>query len=184
MIMPGKRPSSAAGIFLQKPGRAFVYFYNSARVMIARTFFLWALPLCAFAQPRASYTGLPSEVWPKLYRITYAKEKTEQHPFGKPLFSTEAKALSGKKVTLPGYMVPFENGLKGNHFMLSSLPLNACFFCGSGGPETVVEVFLTKAIAYTDKPIEVSGTLVLNDRSAHQMIYVLENASFLGEIEF
>jgi hypothetical protein len=154
--------------------------------MIARLqlIFLLALPLLSSAQPPAVYKGLPSAVWPKLYRITYGREKTEQHPFGKPMFSPEAKALSGKQVTLPGFMVPFESGLTGNHFMLSSLPINACFFCGSGGPETVVEVFLARPIRYTDKPIEVKGTLVLNDQNAQQMIYVLENASFLGEIEF
>ena len=96
----------------------------------------------------------------------------------------EALALAGKEITLPGYMVPFENGMKGSHFILSSLPLNACFFCGVGGPESVVEVFLTDAIPYTDKPIEVKGTLYINTTDPDQMIYVLKNAVLLGEIEF
>ncbi len=66
--------------------------------------------------------------------------------------------------------------------MLSSLPLNACFFCGVGGPETVVEVFTTKSVTYTEKPIEIQGTLMLNDRNPDQMIYILENAVILGEV--
>ena len=104
--------------------------------------------------------------------------------FDKPIFSKETKLLANKTISLPGYMVPFENGMKGSHFMLTSLPLNACFFCGVGGPETIVEVYLTKPIAYTDKPIEVKGKLVLNDKNPDKMIYILEGAELLGEIDF
>lgn len=92
--------------------------------------------------------------------------------------------LAGKEIVLPGYIIPFQNGMKDSHFMLSSLPINACFFCGVGGPEGVVEVFLRKPITYTDKPVEVKGRLVLNDSNPDKMIYILENAEFLGEIDF
>jgi len=81
-------------------------------------------------------------------------------------------------------MVPFENGMKGTHFILSSLPLNACFFCGVGGPETVVEIFLKNAVTYTDKPVEIKGKLILNDSNPDKMVYVLEEAEFLGAVEF
>ena len=129
---------------------------------------------------KSVYKGLPSLLWPKLYNITYQKNGD----LDKPIFTKELLALSNKEVTLPGYMVPFENGMKGSHFMLSSMPLNACFFCGVGGPETVVEVFLTKSIIYTDKPIEVKGKLVLNNSNPDKMIYLLESAEFLGAVEF
>jgi hypothetical protein len=127
-----------------------------------------------------SYKGLPSLIWPKLYVIEYRKESDND----KPLFSKEVQALSNKVITLPGYMMPFENGLKGTHFMLSSLPINACFFCGVGGPETVVEVFLLEPVTYTDKPVEIKGKLILNDKNPDKMIYVLENATFLGAVDF
>ena len=81
-------------------------------------------------------------------------------------------------------MVPFENGMKGTHFMLSSLPINACFFCGVGGPETIVEVFLLEPIGYTDKPLEIKGKLILNDKNPDKMIYILEKAEFLGAVDF
>jgi superfamily II helicase len=74
--------------------------------------------------------------------------------------------------------------MKGTHFMLSSLPLNACFFCGVGGPETVVEIFLTNPITYTDKPVEIKGKLILNDKDPDKMIYQLIAAEFLGVVEF
>ncbi|MBX2898118.1 MAG: hypothetical protein KF775_00620 [Cyclobacteriaceae bacterium] len=137
------------------------------------------LPLSAFTQ--TSYSGLPSLIWPKLYNITYQKDPKGE--FDKPVFAKEVKALAGKAIVLPGYIIPFQ-GTKESHFMLSSLPINACFFCGVGGPEGVVEVFLRKQIAYTDKPVEIKGTLVLNDTNPDQMIYILENAEYLGEVEF
>lgn len=137
----------------------------------------------SFAQ-KNTYQGFPSLTWPKLYNVTWQKQKDDQDEFGKPIFAKETLALAGKEITLPGYMVPFENGMKGSHFILSSLPLNACFFCGVGGPESVVEVFLTQAISYSDKPIEVKGILYINTTDPDQMIYVLKNAELMGEIEF
>jgi hypothetical protein len=133
-------------------------------------------------QAQSTYTGFPSLVWPKLYAITFQKDPNGE--FDKPIFTKEVKALAGKEVVLPGYIIPFQGVTKESHFMLSSLPINACFFCGVGGPEGVVEVFLTKPIPYTDKPVEIKGKLVLNDSNPDQMIYVLVSAEFLGEIDF
>ncbi|MBN8651657.1 MAG: hypothetical protein J0L67_09530 [Cytophagales bacterium] len=133
-------------------------------------------------QAQSIYTGFPSLVWPKLYAITFQKDPNGE--FDKPIFTKEVKALAGKEVVLPGYIIPFQGVTKESHFMLSSLPINACFFCGVGGPEGVVEVFLTKPIPYTDKPVEIKGKLGLNDSNPDQMIYVLVGAEFLGEIDF
>jgi hypothetical protein len=130
------------------------------------------------------YKGFPSLVWPLLYKINYTKSKDAQGEFQKPVFTKEVLALQGKQITLPGYIVPFETGLRSKRFMLSSLPLNACFFCGVGGPETVIEVVTTNEVTYTDKPVEISGTLKLNDKDPDSMIYTLERATFLGEIDF
>jgi hypothetical protein len=129
---------------------------------------------------KSIYKGLPSLIWPKLYKISFQKNGD----IDKPLFTKEVIALGNKQITLPGYMVPFENGMKGSHFMLSSLPLNACFFCGVGGPETVVEILLSKPITYTDKPVEIKGKLILNDKDPDKMIYQLVDADFLGAVEF
>jgi hypothetical protein len=53
-----------------------------------------------------------------------------------------------------------------------------------GGPETVIEVFLKSAVTYTDKPVEIKGKLVLNDQNPDKMVYILEEAEFLGAVEF
>ena len=133
---------------------------------------------------QGKYTGFPSLVWPKLYDIKFEKAKDNLGEYEKPIFSQAAKTLNGKVISLPGYMVPFEKGNQGKKFILTSLPLNACFFCGVGGPETVVEVYLKESISYTEKPIEVKGILRLNDKDPDKLIYILEQAEYLGEIEF
>ncbi len=142
-----------------------------------------ALATIVTAQQK-SYSGLPSDVWPKLYRIEYDKTDKVWVDFGKPIFGKEAQSLNGKSVTIPGFLVPFEGGLKSTHFMFTSLPLNACFFCGVGGPETVIEVFSSSPVRYTDKPVELKGRLMLNNRNPNQMVYILEKAELLGEIDF
>lgn len=133
---------------------------------------------------QSKYNGLPSLVWPKLYDIKFEKAKDNLGEYDKPIFSQAAKSLEGKVVTLPGYMNPFEQGTKGTSFMLSSLPINACFFCGVGGPESVVEVILKSPISFTEKPIEIKGILRLNDKDPDRMIYRIEQAEYLGEVEF
>lgn len=139
--------------------------------------------LNVFAQKK-QYNGLPSLVWPKLYDVKFVKATDQNGEYDKPVFSDAAKSLNGKTITLPGYIVPFESGMRSKHFMFTSLPLNACFFCGVGGPETVVEVFLKSEINYSDKPMEIKGVLRINDKDPDKMIYLLENAELLGEAEF
>jgi hypothetical protein len=131
-----------------------------------------------------AYKGFPSLVWPTLYNIQYSAGNDALGDFKKPVFTAKVRSLEGKQVTLPGYLVPFDNGMKAKQFMLSSLPLNACFFCGVGGPETVVEVISQQEVNYTEKPVQISGILRLNDSDPDKMIYTLEKATYVGEIEF
>ncbi|HEY3430549.1 MAG TPA: DUF3299 domain-containing protein [Cyclobacteriaceae bacterium] len=133
---------------------------------------------------QTKYNGLPSLIWPKLYNVQYVKTKDNLGEYDKPVFSKEAKALDGKVVTLPGYMIPFENGIKGTTFILSSLPINACFFCGVGGPESVIEVNMKQPVSFNEKPIEIKGILRLNNTDPDRMIYRIEQAEYLGEAEF
>jgi len=116
--------------------------------------------------------------------VEYVQKTDQLGEYEKPVFSAEVRSLNGKSVVLPGYIVPFENGMKSSTFMLSSLPLNACFFCGVGGPETAVYVLSSKVVSYTDKPVEIKGVLRLNDSDPDKLIYILENAEVLGEITF
>jgi len=146
---------------------------------------LLLLILCsqaAWAQ-KSAYKGFPSLIWPKLYDITFVKVRDAMGEYDRPVFSEAVETLRNKTVVLPGYMVPLENSLSSSRIMLSSLPLNACFFCGVGGPETVVEVHLKSKTSWIEKPIEVKGVLRLNDENPDNMIYVLEEAEVLGPVD-
>lgn len=147
--------------------------------------YLCIVIIVAFCQvsygQKKTYAGLPSVNWPKLYNITYKNPKAE---WPEPQFSAEVKNLEGKIILLPGYIIPFETGQQSNHFILSSLPINACFFCGVGGPESVIEIYSINKITYTEKPVEFRGVLRLNASNPDKMIYILEKAEFLGESGF
>ena len=61
-------------------------------------------------------------------------------------------------------------------YVVSALPIAACFFCGGSGPETVAEAYLNDEVRYTSKPVTVTGTLTLNDTDYDQLMYILNDA--------
>ncbi|GAB2615279.1 hypothetical protein [Belliella aquatica] len=119
-------------------------------------------------------------VWRDLSEVTY---KIGEDDFGElyiPVFSPKIKGLEGKVVEADGYIIPFEGMFKPEHIILSSLPLAECFFCGSGGPETVMEVMMKDPIKYTSKRVKVRGKLTLNDKDPEKLMYILIDAVLLN----
>lgn len=120
-------------------------------------------------------------VWKSLSEVSY---KISEDQFGElyvPVFSDNIKKLEGKEVEADGYIIPFEGMFKPEHIILSSLPLAECFFCGSGGPETVMEVMLTDPIKYTSKRVKVRGKLTLNAKDPEKLMYILKDARLILE---
>jgi hypothetical protein len=115
-------------------------------------------------------------VWKNLSEVTYKISKDNFGELYVPVFSENIKKIEGKVVEADGYIIPFEGMFKPNHIILSSLPLAECFFCGSGGPETVMEVMLTKSIKYTSKRVKVRGKLTLNANDPEKLMYILKEA--------
>ncbi len=118
-------------------------------------------------------------VWKNLSEVSY---KISEDQFGElyvPVFSENIKKLEGKVVEADGYIIPFEGMFKPEHIILSSLPLAECFFCGSGGPETVMEVMLTNPIKYTSKRVKVRGKLTLNSNDPEKLMYILKDAQLI-----
>lgn len=121
-----------------------------------------------------------STTWKDLAQVTY---KIGQDEFGElyiPVFGPSIKSMEGKVVEADGYIIPFEGMFKPEHIILSSLPLAECFFCGSGGPETVMEVMLKTPIKYTSKRVKVRGKLTLNDKDPEKLMYILKDAELLA----
>ena len=121
-------------------------------------------------------------VWKALSSVTYKITEDEYGELYIPDFSDEAEKMEGQVVTVPGYIIPFEGLFKPEHVIVSSLPLASCFFCGSGGPETVMEVFLKEPIEYTESMVAFRGKLKLNDEDYEQLMYILEDAELVGPV--
>lgn len=128
-----------------------------------------------------SFVSSAQGVWKNLSEVSY---KISEDQFGElyvPVFGENVKKLEGKEVEADGYIIPFEGMFKPEHIILSSLPLAECFFCGSGGPETVMEVMLTSPIKYTSKRVKVRGKLTLNAKDPEKLMYILKDAQLILE---
>ena len=136
-----------------------------------------ALFLAMASLPVASHA---QGVWKSLSEVSYKISKDKFGELYVPVFSENIKKLEGKVVEADGYIIPFEGMFKPTHIILSSLPLAECFFCGSGGPETVMEVMLTSPIKYTSKRVKVRGKLTLNTADPEKLMYILKDAQLLA----
>ncbi|WPP48143.1 hypothetical protein [Catalinimonas niigatensis] len=150
------------------------------RYMLFSVVTLWFF-LQTFTSALAQET-VDNKIWKALSGVTYTITEDEYGELYVPVFSKDAKALEGKEVIVPGYIIPFEGLFKPEHVIVSSLPLASCFFCGSGGPETVMEVYLKKPIDYTEAIVAFKGKLKLNDKDYEQLMYILEDAEMIGEV--
>ncbi len=82
------------------------------------------------------------------------------------IFTPEIKKYANKPFELEGYIVPIKDGMKQTKFMLSTLPINQCFYCGKNGVPVMVLVEMTAPIKFTYKTVVVKGTLKLNTGNA------------------
>ncbi len=122
--------------------------------------------------------GQGKSVWNVLADIKYGMRYDEdlEYDVEYPIFADKIKALEGKEVLVKGYMVPLDELMGQNFFVLSAFPYNMCFFCGGAGPETVMEVNTIKEIEFTEKPILIKGVLELNQFDYNHMMYILNEA--------
>jgi hypothetical protein len=115
-------------------------------------------------------------VWKSLSEVSYKISEDQYGELYVPVFSANISKLEGKVVEADGYIIPFEGMFKPQQIILSSLPLAECFFCGSGGPETVMEVMLSSPIKYTSNRVKVRGKLTLNSKDPEKLMYILKDA--------
>lgn len=121
-------------------------------------------------------------LWQTLEAIDYEITQDEWGDLYVPVFGEKIQALKGKTVEVDGFIIPFEGMFKPEQLILSALPISECFFCGSGGPETVMEITMKKGekVKYTTKRVRIKGTLVLNRDNPDKLMYQLENAVYVG----
>jgi hypothetical protein len=91
-------------------------------------------------------------------------------------FPANLRAFDKTTIELPGYMIPIKAGMVHQTFMLSVLPVLQCQFCGQANIPSMVEIHLSKPIAYSEAPIKVKGTLILNSTDDSQSEFIITNA--------
>lgn len=124
---------------------------------------------------QSSLFAQSDNVWRNLSEVTYKISEDQYGELYIPVFSENITKLEGKTIEAFGYIIPFEGMFKPEHIILSSLPLAECFFCGSGGPETVMEVDMASPIKYTSKRVKVRGTLTLNTKDPDKLMYIVKD---------
>lgn len=94
------------------------------------------------------------------------------------------KSLDGKAVTITGYMATL-SPLSGDYIYLMNMPYQSCPFCvpNTNQLANTMAVFAKKGTTFdfTDRPIQVSGTLRVGDRVddyGYSYNYYIEDASY------
>ena len=83
-----------------------------------------------------------------------------------PLFSESIKRFENREFDLTGYLIPIKSGQKQQKFLLATLPINQCYFCGQNGVPVMIMIEMESATAYSEKPIHVKGILKLEQKDA------------------
>ncbi|WP_245738596.1 hypothetical protein [Pedobacter rhizosphaerae] len=83
-----------------------------------------------------------------------------------PIYTSAIKRFENKPFELKGYLIPIKTGQKQQKFLLATLPINQCFFCGQNGVPIMIMIEMEKPVSYTEKPITVVGVLKLEQKDA------------------
>lgn len=141
------------------------------RVAIA-ILFLLSLPGMSFMSAGGPGESIPI-TWKTLTDVTFRERlNLQQRDFMKiPTFGPAVRELEGKQVQIKGYMIPVS--LPDDIYVISEKPMSSCFFCGSAGPETLMELeFKLKPRRFkTDEIRILKGILQLNADNPEQLCY-------------
>ncbi len=144
---------------------------------------LWSLAFFMLLFVRPTEILAQTEIsWNVLADVSF-KEKYDEETqlyWLTPVFGQQPKAQEGKRVVLNGYFIPLEP--ESGIYVLSRYPYSACFFCGGAGPETVVELQLSKKLTHhirMDEQVSFEGILKLNSTEFDHCNYILQEAAHL-----
>ena len=94
----------------------------------------------------------------------------------KVVFPPDLKAINNKIIELPGYIIPTKVGDSFSTFMLSIVPIESCPFCGTGDIPSMIEVKMSRPIAWTSKPVNIRGKFIINDSGDKRSEFFLLDA--------
>tara|TARA_B100001142_G_scaffold131073_2_gene132676 strand:+ start:4347 stop:4781 length:435 start_codon:yes stop_codon:yes gene_type:complete len=133
-------------------------------------FFLLLISKFSFSQIEISWQDLEDVEFSDMYIDSIGESVLYPH------FGFNVRGLDGEKVSLSGYVLAIDPDK--NYYVLSKGPFSSCFFCGAGGPETIVELSLNsdKDSFYMDEFATIRGILKLNTDDIYRCVYILEDA--------
>jgi hypothetical protein len=83
-----------------------------------------------------------------------------------PLFTESIRRFENWEFDLTGYLIPIKSGQKQQKFLLATLPINQCYFCGQNGIPVMIMIEMESAVPYSEKPIHLRGILKLEQKDA------------------
>lgn len=93
---------------------------------------------------------------------------TARHPPG-------VRALSGRTMTITGYVMPLETTPTFSHFLLTRYT-PVCNFCPPGAPNEVIEVIAATPLAPTHDLVQVSGPFSLANNGEKGLFFRIDGA--------
>lgn len=132
--------------------------------------FVFLIPKFGFCQLEISWETLSDIEFSDMYM-----EDVDEY-FLYPYFGSKVRDLEGKQVILTGYILAIDPDE--GYYILSKGPFASCFFCGAGGPETVVELKMKSDKDYfrMDELVTMKGILKLNADDIYQCNYIFKQA--------
>ena len=128
-----------------------------------------------FANSTISQTQIDWSVLSDVEFTDVYMEEVDEY-FLYPHFGPSVRKLAGQEVMIRGFVLEIDP--TENYYILSKGPFSSCFFCGVGGPETIVELEMrsSKDVFIMDEVATLKGTLKLNSDDIYQCNYILQNA--------
>ena len=132
--------------------------------------FLFLFTKTAIAQEEIDWNTLSDVEFTDVYM-----EEVDEY-FLYPHFGPTIRQLAGKKVKIRGFVLAIDP--TENYYILSKGPFSSCFFCGVGGPETIVELEMksSKEVFIMDEVATITGILKLDSDDIYQCNYILQDA--------
>lgn len=139
----------------------------------------WLLASGFSSQPldeRKAQDGLPmskNPLWDTLQTTQIKVDKKKGYYSAK--IPPAVKNMSGKELTVSGFMMPLESKDKFKHFLLSKRT-PTCPFCPPGEPNEIIDVWTAKPVEYTDDMITVKGRFELMNDKEMGLFFKLKDA--------
>lgn len=121
------------------------------------SFFLLASCVMGFSQKTLNWEDLLD------VRYTTTFDGDAGYVYMKPTYGPSLQDLDGKVIEIRGYVLPMDT--EGNAYALSAFPYSACFFCGGGSRESIMELHLAsyEKRYSTDDVVTFQGIFKLSD---------------------